>query len=180
MCAANAADHLLPGQSFLGCPAEMERKERGGGHCTRGAPSPLSAPLPSWGTRIMGTQRRRRRSRRAADKAQVKRWGAGAQRRADTQAEPGARRGGHGEGSGWGHESHGSSSSADVGESTGILRGKAAERAPVAVEGGRKGNSQLGAGSLSAVRAGEGLTGCHRRGYKQNYHLLKRSESMRT
>lgn len=99
MCAANAADHLLPGQSFLGCPAEMERKERGGGHCTRGAPSPSSAPLPSWGTRIMGTQRRRSRSRGAADKAQVKRWGAGAQRSADTQAERGP--GGEGTAKAW-------------------------------------------------------------------------------
>lgn len=36
-----------------------------------------------------------------------------------------------------------------------------------------------GQGRLSAVRAGEGLTGCHGRGYKQNNHLPKRSESMR-
>lgn len=36
-----------------------------------------------------------------------------------------------------------------------------------------------GQGRLSAVRAGEGLRGCHGRGYKQNYHLPKRSESMR-
>lgn len=37
----------------------------------------------------------------------------------------------------------GSTSSADVGESTNILHGKVAERGTAAVEGGRKGNSQL-------------------------------------
>lgn len=134
MCAANAADHLLPGWSFLGRHAEMERKERGGGHCTRGAPTPPSAPLPSWGTRIMGTRRRRRKSRRAADKAQVKRWGAGAQWGADTQA----RRGRHSKGLGWGsREGEAAHPARMCILSTGILRGKAAERGAGGC-GGRK------------------------------------------
>lgn len=33
--------------SFLSHPAEMGRKERGGGHCIRGPPTPLRALLPA-------------------------------------------------------------------------------------------------------------------------------------
>lgn len=33
---------------------------------------------------------------------------------------------------------------------------------------------------LSVVRAREDFTRCHGREYEQNYHLLRRSESMRT
>lgn len=73
-----------------------------------------------------------------------------------------------------------------------IQHGCGGEHKHPALESSRTGNGGCGRrkegkfpvtgtgwGRLSAVRAGEGLTGCHGRGYKQNYHLPKRSESMR-
>lgn len=72
-----------------------------------------------------------------------------------------------------------------MGESTNILHGKVAERGTVAVEGGRRKEGKfpvMSAGwrRLSVVRAREGFTRCHGREYEQNYHLRRRSESMRT
>lgn len=46
----------------------MERKGHGGGGPIRGAPAPPRAPLPSWGTHIMGTQRQGRESSTRATK----------------------------------------------------------------------------------------------------------------
>lgn len=72
---------------------------------------------------------------------------------------------------------------ADVGESTNILHGKATERGDGGCGRRKEGKFPVtgtGQGGLSAARAGEGLTGCHGRGDEQNYHLPKRSESMRT
>lgn len=66
------------------------------------------------------------------------------------EAGLGVRRERHCEASVWVVAGGGSTSSADVGESTNILHGKVAERGTVAVEGGRKGNSQ------SWVLGGEG------------------------
>lgn len=79
---SNATNHLPLGQSFLGRPAEMERKGCGHVRCIRAAPTPLCAPLASGGTRIMGTKRQRTTGT-PANKEQVKRWEAGAQWKAD-------------------------------------------------------------------------------------------------
>lgn len=167
---------FAPWSEFPQLPAEMERKGHGGGGPIRGAPTPPRAPLPSWGTCIMGTQRRGRESSTRANKVQARQRRAGALLRQSW---------------GLGGKSIAKPPSGSLhrerllvhcrwGETTNILLRKAAEHGDGGYGRRKEGKFPvmgLGQGRLSAVR---GLDRMSRERVQQNYHLPKRSESMRT
>lgn len=130
--------------SFLSHPAGMGRKERDGWwplHLR--APHSTVCSAGSWGTQTMATPGLGEDTANQPTKHRAK---SGKQEhRAELvwfEAKLGVRRGKHSPTPGI-STGRGSSSSTDVRESTNILLWEAAEQAVVAVEGGRKGNSQL-------------------------------------
>lgn len=156
--------------SFLGHPAEMEEQEA------------AVAPEPCWGTRSTAAPRDRHRA--PAFKARVR------------CAEQEHRESWHCLKQSWGlaGESTAETNSRNLNRVRQLIQhGCGGEHKHPALESSRTDNggcgrkkegkfpvTGTGQGRLSAVRAEEGLTGCHGRGYKQNYHLPERSESMRT
>lgn len=181
MCAADATGHLLLGQ-FPGPPRWGGKKRTWWWPLHEGPPQPPCAVLQLGLTGHGSTTAGRRHS-------------TGQQSTGHSQESRSTGQSWHGLRQSWGlgGESTAKPHSGNLNRVRQLIQhGCEGEHKHPALESSRTGRGSCGRrkegkfpvtgtgqGRLSAVRAGEALTGCHGRGYKQNYHLLKRSESMR-